>query len=124
MQFMKIPGGRVWVTVLFFFFCGFDALSGVGSAAAAGGSVHVIPEPVSVVEKPGSFMLRQGAHVAVEGDSAGGLSGWLIGAVREQTGLVLREEKGSRGVIVVQVDKNADKRMGLEGYSLTVSSSG
>src|SRR5580700_1160826 len=65
-----------------------------GSVSAAAGRIHVIPEPVSVTEKPGSFYLRQGATLAVEGDSMAGIAGWLVGQVREQTGILLKEEKG------------------------------
>ena len=54
----------------------------------------MIPEPVSVTEKPGSFYLRQGATLAVEGDSLAGIAVWLTGQVQEQTGILLKEEKG------------------------------
>src|ERR1700761_699908 len=95
----------VWLAVLLLTFG--DAVSaaggGGGSISAAGGRVHVIPEPVSVTEKPGSFYLRQGATLAVEGDSTAGIAGWLIGQVRDQAGVVLHEEKGSKGAIVVSV---------------------
>src|SRR5580704_10379754 len=115
MMIFKIPAGRVWLFVLF--------LSFYGSVSAAAGRIHVIPEPVSVTEKPGSFYLRQGATLAVEGDSMAGIAGWLVGEVREQTGILLKEEKGGRGAIVVLVGEKY-KGKGAEGYSLGVSSAG
>src|SRR5580658_8713569 len=105
---------RIVLAVLLLFFCG---------ASSAGGRIHVIPEPVSVTEKPGSFYLRQGATLAVEGDSTAGISAWLVGRVREQTGVLLREEKGARGAIVVVVGEKY-RGKGAEGYRLGVSSSG
>ena len=116
MRFFTFSKGRVRLSIFFLSFC--------GVVSAGTGRVHVIPEPVSVTEKPGSFMLRQGAVLAVEGDSLGNIASVLTGQLRDQTGLVLHEEKGSRGAIVVQVDKGTDKSFGSEGYSLTVSSSG
>lgn len=85
----KISGSRVWLTVLF--------LSFYGSLSAAGGRIHVIPEPASVMEKPGSFYLRQGATLAVEGDSLAGITDWVVQQVKDQTGITLREEKGEEG---------------------------
>jgi len=94
-----------------------------GSLLAADGRVHVIPEPVSVTEKPGSFNLRQGAVLAVEGDSAAAVVSWMAGQVRDQTGITLREEKGNKGAIVVVVGGSYRGR-GAEGYNLSVRSSG
>jgi hexosaminidase len=105
---------RLRLSFLFFSF--------YGIASAAGGRVHVIPEPVSVMEKPGSFNLRQGATLAIEGDSLSGLSAWLNAQVRDQTGISLHEEKGGRGAIVIRVGKGEEG--GREGYRLSVSSSG
>jgi hexosaminidase len=93
------------------------------TTSRAGGRIHVIPEPVSITEKSGSFYLRQGATLAVEGDSSAGIADWLAGQVREQTGVLLKEEKGSRGAIVVLVAAKY-KGKGAEGYNLSVSSSG
>src|SRR5580698_6775514 len=76
---------------------------GSGSAWTGAGRIHVIPEPVSVTEKPGSFYLRQGTTLALEGDSTAGLADWMVGQVREQTGILLKYEKGGRGAIVVVV---------------------
>src|SRR5579863_1369195 len=104
---------RVLLTVLLF--------SGYGSLVAAGGRVHVIPEPVSVTEKPGSFNLRQGATLSVAGDSTAGITAWLVGQVRDQTGIMLHEDKGIKGAIVVQVSKGY-KGKGSDGYNLSVSS--
>jgi hexosaminidase len=116
---------RIWLTVLLLFIYGCVSARGGrdGSGSAADGRVHVIPEPVSVTEKPGSFYLRQGAALAVEGDSTAGIAGWLVGQVRDETGVTLHEEKGSRGAIVVLVGEKYRGR-GKEGYSLSVSSSG
>src|SRR5579863_8736618 len=91
--------------------------------SSATGRIHVIPEPVAVTAKPGSFYLRQGATLAVEGDSTAGIAGWLVAQVREQTGLLLKEEMGGRGAIVVLVGEKY-RGKGAEGYSLGVSTSG
>ncbi len=114
MFIFKLPGGSGWLFVLFLCF--------YNSVSAAGGRTHVIPEPVSVTEKPGSFYLRQGTTLAVEGDSTSGIAAWLVGRVREETGISLHEEKGSKGAIVVQVWERY--KGGRSGYSLSVSASG
>jgi hypothetical protein len=114
----KIPGSRVWLAVLLLSFC--ETVS-----AAAGGRIHVmIPEPASVTEKPGNFYLRQGAMLAVDGDSLAGIADWvMVGQVKDQTGITLREEKGGRGAIIVRVGEGGGGATGgKEGYTLTVSS--
>ncbi|HXD79015.1 MAG TPA: family 20 glycosylhydrolase [Puia sp.] len=93
-----------------------------GMVSATGSRIHVIPEPVSVTDKPGSFTLREGSAVSIEGDSLSGVGAWLVAQVRDQTGIKLHEEKGNRGAIVIDVDKN--RTNGREGYTLSVSSSG
>ena len=116
---------RIGLTVLLLSFCGMvTAGSGRdGSVSPGSGRIHVIPEPVSVTEKPGSFYLRQGATLAVEGDSTAGIAGWLVAQVREQTGILLKEEKGGRGAIIVLVGEKY-RGAGREGYSIGVSSAG
>src|ERR1700722_15348863 len=117
MRIFKITDGRVRLFVLFVCF--------YGSVSAAAGRIHVIPEPVSVTEKPGSFNLRQGATLAVDGDSMSGITAWVIQQVRDQTGILLREEKGGRGVITVHVGMaGTGAAGGREGYSLAVTTSG
>src|ERR1700735_2097398 len=114
MIILKFLDSRVWLSVLFLPF--------YGTLSAAAGRIHVIPEPVSVTEKPGSFNLRQGATVVVDGDSTAGVTAWFIQEMRDQTGISLREEKGGRGAITVHVGINAAN--GREGYSLAVTGSG
>ena len=114
MIILKFPDSRLWLSVLFLPF--------YGTLSAAAGRIHVIPEPVSVTEKSGSFNLRQGATLVVDGDSTAGIATWFIQEMRDQTGISLREEKGGRGAITVHVGINAAD--GKEGYSLAVTGSG
>ncbi|HEV3324566.1 MAG TPA: family 20 glycosylhydrolase [Puia sp.] len=114
---------RAWLPFLFLFF----------SVSAVGGGIHVIPQPVSVTEKPGSFMLRQGATLAVEGDSLAGSAAWLVGQVHDLTGISLRQGRGGKGVIVIHLGggdvaggnvAGGDVAPGPEGYQLSVTPAG
>ena len=104
---------------LSFLFLGF-----LFSASAAGGGIHVIPQPVSVVEKPGSFSLRPGAMLVTEGDSLAWTAAWLMEQLHGQTGISLRQGRGSKGAIVIRLGEGKDAVTGAEGYQLSVTPAG
>jgi hexosaminidase len=121
MDIFIFRGRRAGLPFLFSFFFVFAAGSGF-TASAAGGGIHVIPQPVSVTERPGSFMLRPGATLAVEGDSLAGTAAWLAGQVHDLTGISLRQGRGGKGAIVIHLGEGGD--VGSEGYKLLVTAAG
>ena len=94
-------------------------------AAFADGRIHIIPEPVSVTEKPGEFVLRSGATLVVEGDSLGGTAAWFTEQVQTLTGLQLRQGRGGKQTITLHLIGVRDHTaMRKEQYNLSVTPSG
>jgi hexosaminidase len=125
MDIFIFRGRRAWLPFLFsLLFFSASAADGGVTASAAGGGIHVIPQPVSVTEKPGSFMLRPGATLAVEGDSLAGMAAWLAGQVHDLTGISLHQGRGGKGAIVIQLGEGRDAAQGPEGYQLSVTNAG
>jgi hexosaminidase len=98
--------------------CSFTCLA----ASAAGGRIHIIPEPVSVMEKPGEFMLRSGVTLVVDGDSLAGTAAWFTEQVQTLTGLQLQQGRGGKQTITIAVGHHSAMRK--EEYSLSVTPSG
>jgi hexosaminidase len=101
------------------------------AVSAAGGHIHIIPQPVSVTEKPGDFVLRSGATLVAEGDSLATTAAWFTEQVQALTGVQLRQGRGGKQAIIVRLISGADKVAGQEamalhpdGYQLSVSPSG
>ena len=85
-------------------------------AALFAGEVHIIPEPVSVKEQPGHFLLTSGTSIGTTVDSFGSTAAWL------SEHLHLKQGKGGKRIILaIPADKNS---LGAEGYTLSVTPSG
>ena len=78
-------------------------------------TIRLIPQPVSVTEKPGHFTLTASTSIVVEGDSLAQPASWLADRLHLQVG------KGSKQRIVLAITKNS--ATGPEGYTLTVTPS-
>lgn len=95
------------------------------AAAAAGGRIHIIPQPVSVTEKPGDFVLRSGATLVMVGDSLGGTAAWFTEQVQTLTGVQLRQGRGGKQAITLHIIGVRDNTaMRKEQYNLSVTPSG
>ena len=102
------------------------------AVSAADGRIHVIPQPVSVTEKPGDLVLRSGATLVVEGatlvmdgDSLATTAAWFTEQVQTLTGLQLRQGRGGKQTIIVHIIGVKDNTaMRKEQYSLSVTPSG
>ena len=90
---------------------------------AAGGRVHIIPEPVSISEKEGSFSLKPGVTISAADASLKPVSTWLSATMEKVYGI--SSTPGSGGAaIVLESGKMADRNLlGAEGYVLTVTKS-
>jgi len=107
--------------------CSFTFLA----ASAAGGRIHIIPQPVTVTERSGDFFLRPGTTLVTEGDSLAGTAAWFTGQVHDLTGVSLREGHSGKQSIVLRLITGTDKTaaanasgMNREGYTLSVTPSG
>ena len=95
------------------------------AASAAGGRIHIIPQPVSVTEEPGEFILRSGATVVVEGDSLATTAAWFTEQVEALTGVQLRQGRGGKQTITLHIIGPRDKSgIHPNGYNLSVTPSG
>jgi hexosaminidase len=81
--------------------------------AAPGPTVHIIPQPVSVKENTGNFVLSPDIRIITEGDSLTQIAGW-IGEKMHITG-----NKGKQRIIL-HIGVSVANR---EGYSLSVTPS-
>jgi hexosaminidase len=94
------------------------------AVSAAGGRIHIIPQPVSVTEKPGDFVLRSGATLVVEGDSLATTAAWFTEQVQALTGIQLRQGKGGKQAIIFDIAHRDKSGIHPNGYSLSVTPSG
>jgi len=106
-----------------FFFFLFTAIAGFSQAK----KLAIIPEPVSVTEKSGTFTLKNNFTVSVSGSDADALrvANQLSQALTAPTGFKGSvKQSSSSGTIQLKLAGTADDALGNEGYKLTVSSGG
>ncbi|HWB92180.1 MAG TPA: beta-N-acetylhexosaminidase, partial [Puia sp.] len=87
--------------------------------------IHIIPQPVSVTEKTGSFKLGSAIRIVEEGDSLGDCSSWLSHEMTTVYGIATGKDRSDKHQIVLQnlsAKKRLD-RLGSEGYELSVTPS-
>ncbi len=93
---------------------------------ADGGRIHILPQPVSVAEQPGSFKLNKEVQVVYHGSDTALASALTIftGHLYTQSGIQIKVAAGAAHgkSIDVYIDNKADKTIGNEGYNLTVTS--
>ena len=94
------------------------------AVSAADGRIHIIPQPVSVTEKPGDFVLRSGATLVVEGDSLATTAVWFTEQVQALTGVQLRQGRGGKQAIILDIAHRDKSGIHPNGYSLSVTPSG
>ena len=86
-------------------------------------TVHIIPEPVSVEMKSGSFMLPKNITVNIPGGSE---TDYVIAAVKKRisaaTGFTVTKSPAATATFNLFINKNEDKLIGKEGYNLSVTS--
>jgi hexosaminidase len=113
---------RTTIAALFLLGIAGTATAGDSLTAPADGTVAVIPEPVKVTVRPGTFTLT--AHTVVFTDAEAVPIGHQLARYLEPaTGFTLDVRSGNapaRGSIVLRVDRTLT-RLGSEGYELDVS---
>ncbi|WP_158800041.1 beta-N-acetylhexosaminidase [Pedobacter sp. L105] len=90
--------------------------------AADGGRIHLIPEPVSVKEQSGEFLLDKNVSLTTKsGDKQLQQSlKWFSQKIQKTTGIDLNHAGGTKKMTVV-INQRADTSIGKEGYKLSVS---
>lgn len=88
----------------------------------------IIPEPVSIEQQEGQFLLKNTTAIEIpSGDdgSVAAVAGYLAGFLSRSTGFHLNTVRTStEGSIKFMLNASRDEAIGDEGYNLTVSSGG
>jgi len=86
--------------------------------------IAIIPEPVSVTEKAGTFTLKNNFTISVSGNDAEALGAarQLLNALTVPTGYKGSVKQGGGGAIQLKLLSSPDNSLGNEGYKLSVSS--
>lgn len=85
--------------------------------------IAIIPEPVSVTEKAGTFTLKNNFTISVSGNDAEALGAarQLLNALTVPTGYKGSVKQGGAGAIQLKLLSSPDNSLGNEGYKLSVS---
>ena len=99
------------------------------ASAADSTRIHLVPQPVSVVEQPGQFLLDRTVALVVSGKDASleGTLSWFTGKITDLTGLSLSRQGSGRKSIRLELNTHADGKddqaIGKEGYTLSITPS-
>jgi len=97
-------------------------ISCLGAAQQSSHPVALIPEPVSVTEKQGSFVLPQNVTISLPAKDDLGHTYALLKDRISNTGATVQEQKeNTNATINLVLNKRADSRLGDEGYTLSVT---
>lgn len=91
--------------------------------AAQSSMPAIIPEPVSLVQKQGTFMLKENAVIQVSSLEAGGkVAAYLSKALNTATGFAnsIKDQDGKADISLV-LNSSRQEELGKEGYKLTVT---
>jgi len=84
----------------------------------------LIPRHVSLKVKKGVFKLNAATKIAYADKAALPVGEMLAMHLNKATGWNLKPQKATNGSIVLQINKNADDKIGTEGYYLKVDNTG
>ncbi len=118
---MQRTATRSFVIFLFFVL----ALKNI--QAANGPAIHIIPEPVSVTEKPGQFVFDQKVSLQMNtaDPSLKETAQWFRDELRVMTGISMPEKKtGGKTIQLHLITDGSKSKIGKEGYVLMVTPSG
>ena len=90
--------------------------------AADGGRIHLIPEPVSVKEQSGEFLLDKSVSIfSTSNDKQLQQSlKWFSSKIQTTTGIDINHTGGTKRISIV-INQQADTLIGKEGYKLSVT---
>ncbi|HXO78151.1 MAG TPA: family 20 glycosylhydrolase, partial [Puia sp.] len=88
---------------------------------AAEPPLHLIPQPVSVKQQSGTFILDRATLLSVENASFSQPAAWFLDQLKTSTGIGMKQGKGSK---VLQISNMPDRNiLGKEGYTLSITPS-
>ncbi|HEY0177756.1 MAG TPA: family 20 glycosylhydrolase [Pedobacter sp.] len=92
------------------------------ASAADGRRIHLIPEPVSVKEQSGEFLLDRTVSIDLKSKNKQLQESlkWFSDKVQKATGLDLDHQKGNKK-ISISINETPDGEIGKEGYKLSVT---
>ncbi len=96
-------------------------LEAAGLPPAPEPTLHLIPQPVSVKQQSGTFVLDKSTALVIEGAAFDQAATWFTSQIQTRTGILLKQGKGGKGL---QISSMSDKNvLGKEGYTLSVTPS-
>ena len=90
------------------------------AGAADGGRIRLIPQPVSVTEKPGQFLLGAGTTVQADDTSLNSAVGWFTNHL-QALGIFVQSGNRQRKIFLELHTMRDRNVLGREGYVLTVT---
>jgi hexosaminidase len=93
---------------------GLSVYSSSNAAPVPPSNIHIIPQPVSITEKSGHFILGAATRIQTQGDSLNTPAAWLTNQLH------LQQSSGGKTRIILEISKQNTNR---EGYTLNVSPS-
>ena len=93
-------------------------------AFAQNRSIQIIPQPVTVEELEGYFILEKNAIIGYNKPEAKQVAEMLAKKLSIPTGFDLMVRQGSSGTIQLDLENMAEQKVGTEGYKLESSSRG
>ncbi|WP_018627484.1 beta-N-acetylhexosaminidase [Niabella aurantiaca] len=98
------------------------AISLISTAQQKPNAIALIPEPVSLTEQNGVFVLPQNVTISVPAKADLGHTYALLKERIANTGATVQEQKENAGATISLVlNKSRDSRLGDEGYTLSVA---
>jgi len=118
----KLSGASIRHLFLFFFFItNILELKAADPHPAAEPPLHLIPQPVSVKQQSGTFILDRSTFLSVENTAFSQPAAWFLNQLKTSTGIQLKQGKGSK---VLQITNMPDRNiLGKEGYTLSITPS-
>src|ERR1700748_345609 len=85
--------------------------------------IHLVPQPVSVRERPGEFLLDHTGGLVGSGKDTGleSTTQWFSGKVADMTGVGLASGRSGKKSIRVELNSVSDENIGKEGYILSIT---
>lgn len=101
-------------------------LNAMATQAQTGNSAkNIVPVPVSVIEKQGSYVLKNNVNITVNGDDAAmAVAKQLANAISMPSGYTVNVKKGTGGQVQMTLLTETDTSIGKEGYRLSVNGKG
>ncbi len=99
-------------------------LAGLVTAANAQAPIHLIPQPVSVQAKQGTYQLTRSTSIGYNQVAGKPTADLLARQLNAPTGFSISPKEGSAGTIQLMLNATPDAKLGDEGYILNATPKG